>query len=213
MLLVAGLFAATLINAQVSFGPKAGVNFSNLSNGAIIGKTQFEIGNSESSLRIGATAGIAADIAIGDMFSIAPELLYSMQGTTISGEILSDDVTLNYKVDYLNLPVMAKAKFGGEKIKAFIGAGPYVGFAVRKVTDLVFPGETKTNIGFDSNTDNRFDFGFVGGAGVMMPVGPGNITLEGRYGFGITNTSSDVNISENISNRVGSVLVGYMIEL
>ena len=64
----------------------------------------------------------------------------------------------------------------------------------------------------DSDFYNRFDAGLAAGGGVLYGVGPGNITADLRYQFGlttITNTSPD----SRIKNSVLSISIGYLFPL
>ncbi len=84
------------VNAQeVKFGVKAGVNFASLGADA-------EDVKARTSIHFGAMA----EFMLSDKFSIQPELVYSAQGTKFDD---SDDLVT--KLDYLNLPILAKYYF------------------------------------------------------------------------------------------------------
>ncbi len=74
------VFGFTSVNAQeVTFGAKAGLNLASVSGDntdEIDGRTAFHV-------------GAIAEIAISDVFSVQPELLYSAQGLTYKEECLN----------------------------------------------------------------------------------------------------------------------------
>ncbi len=83
-------------NAQEywNFGIKGGANFTNMTSDG------FEDNNS----RTGFHLGVLAEIPVSERFSIQPEVLYSTQGTEEEGS----NFTNEYKLDYIQLPVIAK---------------------------------------------------------------------------------------------------------
>ncbi len=91
LLLIVFVVALTYnMNAQTTFGVKAGVNFASAGGDDADGldsRTSFHVGG-------------VATIGVSEKFSIQPELLYSSQGASEG----SDDL----KLDYLNVPVLAK---------------------------------------------------------------------------------------------------------
>lgn len=110
---VIALFSLVGVNAQTSFGAKAGLNSATLI-GDIDGNKSL----------IGFNAGVFAEIALADSFYIQPELFYSTQGTDDYQHLLS-----KYKLnlDYINLPIMFKYDVAN---RFYLEAGPQVGFLV-----------------------------------------------------------------------------------
>ncbi len=103
---VIALFFVTLSYAQVDFGIKSGLNFSN----AI-----YNTSNASPEGRVGFYLGTLVDFALSEKFSVQPELLYSSEG-------IKDGT-----IDFLNLPVVVKWYFS-EGIH--IHAGPQVGMVI-----------------------------------------------------------------------------------
>lgn len=84
------MLGVTVSNAQgVKFGPKAGVNFS--------GVNGDDVDNVDS--RTGLNIGAAVSFGISELFSVQPEVTYSMRGFT--------DGEFDIKLDYVDIPVMA----------------------------------------------------------------------------------------------------------
>lgn len=89
-LTVITLMFAIATNAQsVRFGPVAGVNFA--------GANGDDVEDTDS--RTGLNIGGAVDIEVSELFSIIPEVTYSMRG------LKDGDFTI--KIDYVDVPVMA----------------------------------------------------------------------------------------------------------
>src|SRR6476620_11456259 len=98
---------------QTRFGIKGGLNVSTVVGG--------DVDNTKS--LVGFHVGGLAEIHVVEKFFIQPELLYSTQGTKIDGPFGTDgDVKLNY----LNIPVLAKYYFIENKFS--VEAGPQLGF-------------------------------------------------------------------------------------
>jgi Outer membrane protein beta-barrel domain len=80
-------FFVNLVNAQFTYGVKAGVNYST----ALVHGSAFLYAS-------GLVAGITSDIEVGKHFFISPQLYYSQKGSsTFDGYI--------FRINYLNLPV------------------------------------------------------------------------------------------------------------
>ncbi|WP_300598702.1 porin family protein [Niabella sp.] len=110
--------------AQVQFGVRAGVNFSNavvkLSDGSKM----------PTSLLTGFHAGVAADIPIGNEFSISPGLLFTTKGYQYKASVDGAVGTLNQHPYYLELPInfMYKPELGNGRL--LLGVGPYLAYGI-----------------------------------------------------------------------------------
>lgn len=146
-------------NAQPwSFGPKAGVSFSTMSN------------IPSAKARTGVVAGVFAERMVNDWFSIQTELLYSMQGFRLKEE----GITGKYNIDYISMPVLTKFYImGGLNLQ--LGAQ----FSYMTGANLKYDGEkdnvdymvNKYNVGVFTGIAYDFDFGLI---------------LEGRYNIGLS---------------------------
>ena len=126
-----------------------------------------------------------AEIKISEKFSIQPELMYSSQGA-------SSDLGGDLKLDYINIPVMAKFYVA----KSFsLEAGPQIGFLVSAKAD----GEDVKD--FVSSTD----FGFNFGAGYDFTE---KLSAGLRYNLGLSNVD-DSDSGDSIKNAVISITLGY----
>ncbi|QXP59127.1 porin family protein [Olleya sp. HaHaR_3_96] len=196
------------VNAQeVNFGAKAGVNLATL--------TGDETDDLES--RTGFHVGVVAEMVISDKFSFQPELMYSAQGTkssyseseTFNGFTSSYEGESTLKLDYINLPLMAKY-YVAEGFS--IEAGPQIGFLINSEEEYeyseTFDGTTDTESGSDDLEDIKsIDFGLNFGIGYKLESG---LNFGARYNLGLSNVNdSDDSDDFKINNSVVQVSVGF----
>lgn len=192
------LFAAGYMNAQaeadntadksISFGVKAGVNFASF--------TSTSDDFTDKKARVGIHAGVLSEFPISDMFSIQAEAMYSQQGYKLaSAGVLSDD-SVEYQLDYINVPVLAKI-YLVEGLS--IEAGPQFGFKINEEID----NETFED-GGDSERDAVEDFEFGMAAGLSFQTNMG-LFFTGRYNRGFT----DLVKGQNFQNQVIQISAGY----
>jgi hypothetical protein len=155
------------VNAQeVTFGVKAGLNLASIAGDDTDGldsRTSFHVGG-------------VAEISISEKFSVQPELLYSAQGAKYTE---SDGYDGEFKLDYINLPIMAKYYVAdGFSLEA----GPQVGFLLSAKDEYTSPE--------DSGTDDLkdfvkgIDFGLNFGVGYKLDSG---LNFGARYNLGLSN--------------------------
>ena len=187
------LTLGTVAQAQVSIIPKGGITLSNIS---------FDQDQPGQKSRMGYVAGLGINFPItsDNFFSIQPELLYIQQGTRVTG----GDLGLNYA----QLPLLLKINFGGENFPIYVNAGPSFGYLLNPPSAAV---------GDVSFTDpKRLDIGLQFGGGLGVKAGPGNVLLDARYGFGITDINNLPNGGDALNkskNNVFQFTVGYAIPL
>ncbi|MGC6524498.1 MAG: porin family protein [Flavobacteriaceae bacterium] len=151
------LVAFTISAQNITFGAKAGLNFASMAGDdadGLDGRTSFHL-------------GVTAEIEMSDTFSIQPELLYSGQGYTADGDVTG-------KVDYINLPIMAKF-YVADGIS--LEAGPQIGFLASAKSDV--DGES-TDI---KDSLKSTDFALNLGAGYKLDSG---LNFGLRYSMGLT---------------------------
>ena len=122
--------------------------------------------------RWGGTVGIMGQYDIADWAGIRFELDWMQKNYRQTRETLK---VYDYKYvnNYLQLPVMGSFSFGGQKVRGFCNLGIYGGYwlnSSRKGFDynaLTQKGYDFTEkVEFYDDRDRRWDFGFVGGAGL-----------------------------------------------
>lgn len=166
--LLAGLVlsAATTATAQdkgktgSSFGIKGGLNY------ATITKGDFNEGpDPRTSFHLGFVGEIPV---VENVFAIQPEVLYSRQGFEINQTILGVNYQTDYKLDYINVPVLAKIYLG----KALsIEAGPQFGLKISEKYE-------NDDSSIETNEVNEFDTAIAAGLSFNFS---GGIFITGRF--------------------------------
>ncbi|MCW3120733.1 MAG: hypothetical protein JWQ38_225 [Flavipsychrobacter sp.] len=209
-------------NAQVTFGPIAGLNVSNYTiTGTNIALGSPALGTASFTLntttKIGGRFGAVVNIPLNEHFYLQPGVLYVMNGFKQSFLGL---IELKAHINTAEVPVNLFYKFGdGDNKPFFIGAGPYFAYNVvggMKVninpalsSTVSSVTNTKLDIGSDS-TDfvKAFDCGFGVNAGYQLAMG---LFVNAHYQFGLTNLIPiDIN-GYSIKNHNYGISIGYMI--
>ncbi|NNL16028.1 MAG: PorT family protein [Flavobacteriaceae bacterium] len=184
------LFCLTFSFAQVNFGAKAGVNFSDITGDDVdsfTGRTAFHV-------------GVVAEIMVSDIFAVQPEILYSAQGSDWEEEFEGETFEGEGPIDYLNIPIMAKYYVGEGGFS--VEAGPQVGI-------LLSAEYTEDDLSIDIKDDLKgIDFGVNFGLGYKMESG---LNFAARYNLGLTdaNDNPDELGDSDFKNSVIQVSVGY----
>jgi len=208
LLLVTALIGSASIYAQtISYGIKAGVNFSTFS-------ASIDNISATSKSLTGFHVGGVIDFGFTKSFSIQPGILYSTKGGSSNAVddgsqavgASASKVTFNY----LEIPVNFLYRASVRKGSVFIGGGPYVAFGLSgsaPFTDNNGPTTNQTQaIHFGSGLDeiHNPDFGinFIGGYQFTS-----NVTLSVQYGLGLQNLSNDSAV--RIHNQALGFSLGY----
>ena len=176
------IFAFTTSFAQdISFGINAGVNFSSIAGDEVDdldGRTSLNFGG-------------VVNIGIGELFAVQPEILYSTQGATWE----LDGVEATYKLDYINIPIMADFTVA----EGFsLQGGPQIGFNITSEIDT--DGETEELEDVES-----LDLGVGIGAQYRLPMG---LFFQARYVIGLSDIVADDEDLKN-QNSVLSISAGW----
>ena len=222
------IIAATLLltfsvsmHAQVSLGLKGGVNFSNIYATQALDQVlpDFE---SISTYSIGAVA----EVGISEQFAFQSELLFTRKGfglregldVDLLGVPVPLGVTAETQINYVEVPLLAKYKFGTEGISAYITAGPTLGYATSgqintKANVLLDFNIAKTPINLDAINFQRFEIGGAAGAGLAMQTGMGQFFIDARYNIGFTQLYDIPLVNEKLRNRGISLSAGFLVPL
>lgn len=176
----------------LSLGIKGGMNMSNFTGDSLTNPENL------TGIIIGgyATIGLLPNIAI------QPEVLYSQKGCKESGDFLGTPIELTTRINYLEIPVLAKISFGAI-VKPYILAGPYFATKVGATQEITISGVSVS--GDVDDFVKSSDMGLTFGAGVQTPV---KLSLEARYSMGLSSIDdSDWNL--DIKNTNISLLVGF----
>jgi hypothetical protein len=167
----------------IVFGVKGGMNFSNF-----VGTVE------DQGIRSSIHLGLLAEIMVSDNFSIQPELLYSKQGATYTGQVPGFERT---KLDYILLPVEAKFKLID---KLSLEVGPQLG--------ILMSSRLKTNTSNDK-IDGLKSIDFSINAGLQYHINNAAF-VQGRYVLGLSDTRLSDNSNNRISNSVIQLSIGYL---
>ncbi|WEK35775.1 MAG: porin family protein [Candidatus Pseudobacter hemicellulosilyticus] len=192
------------VNAQTSFGIRAGVNFQNL-NGEDVTGDDFDY-----KLKTGFHVGVNAEIPLAAEFYLQPGVLFSMKGAKAD-----DDNDTKVNIGYIEVPInfLFKPELGNGKL--LLGVGPYVGFGVTgKIkgdgddVDIEFANEAS---GLDAlRTIRRFD---AGGNLLFGYEFSNKLSLQLNAQLGMLNIAPDIEgVPDNdykIKNTGFGVSVGY----
>ncbi|MBQ2209852.1 MAG: PorT family protein [Prevotella sp.] len=166
--------------------------------------------------RWGVTLGVMGQYDVNDWLGVRAELDWTQKNYRLTRQILSN---LDYKYvnNYLQLPVMASFSFGGKQLRGFCNAGVYGGYWLtsgREGTDFNNSSEKvyefSEDIKFNSERDQRFDFGFVGGIGLEYRFCQRwAAQVEMRYYYSTVSTQKDyMRLSDPRYNSTLGVLAG-----
>ena len=143
---------------------------------------------------LGIHGGISAKYITEKHLGLLLELNYAQRGWT---EDFPAESGFSYTktLNYLEIPFMTHVYFG-KKVRFVINAGPQLGFLLGSsqnmndalAADIAAKKQQNPDapIGMQYSLEPRkFDYGLIGGIGMELKTGVGNIELEGRYYFGL----------------------------
>ncbi len=185
---------------NIKFGLKGGLNLGNITN------------EDEAKVRASFHIGAVGEFFINEKFSIQPEFIYSRQGAKMSftEEMSGDDGELNYeetlKLDYINIPVMAKYYI---KNGLNVQAGPQIGINIGAEieSEYSYMGTTVKETESIKSEVSSVDLGFNLGIGYELPIG---VFFDARYNFGLLSLNKDSFEGMGTNrNSVFQLSVGY----
>jgi Outer membrane protein beta-barrel domain len=208
------LFTTAMVNAQVKYGVRAGVNMANWQGDAV--KSINSIVNATNGYldtkgRTGFFAGGYVNLPIAKGISIEPGLLYSQKGYTLNGDIevpalkfLGANASAQVQSHYIDIPVLVRA----EVVKGLsVYAGPQVSYLVKNNlrVDAGVLGISLLRSNLDiADQFKRLDMGIVAGATYKFANG---FQVQAGYDYGLSRV--DANGSFKSFNRVIKVGIGY----
>ncbi len=189
VLVILMVFIAVPAKSQLKFGVKGGLNISSVHMNSDILKadnvTGFQIGPMiETTIPL---MGIGLDAAI----------LYSQKGVDMKTE--GTVTSTSMKTDYLDIPVNLKWKFGIPLVKAYLSAGPYVGFRVG--------GDKIWNVLGEQIKAKNFSAGLNFGVGAELIS---HLQVGINYGLGLTDNYSSDKFDMKAKNRGWSITAAVL---
>ena len=146
--------------------------------------------------RWGFTAGISGQYDINSWLAVRADLNWTQKNYRKHRAIL-DMMDYKYQNNYVQLPVMASFSVGGQKLRGFCNLGVYGGYWLNSY----YKGSDFNNFGeylysfsykqeFNSDRDQRLDFGLLGGLGVEYRFAPHwAAQAEVRYYYSTVSTT------------------------
>ena len=208
------LLFANVINAQISYGIRAGANFSKWQGDdlqIVEGLVEKTDGYLVTKGLTGFHAGGYVNIPISETISFEPGLEYSRKGYSIKGDLKIDALKFlainagaQVQQHYIDIPLILKANV----VKGLqVYAGPQVSYLVRSTLNAKVGvlGISLFNKGFGiTERFNKVDLGLTGGIGYQFGNG---INLRAGYDYGLSKLDKNDNYAAY--NRVVKVSVGF----
>jgi hypothetical protein len=204
---------------QSSYGIRAGWNIASLKS------TQGDLRGSLNSF----TGGIQFDFYVKNKFSILAELDYISKGSHAKSNfaLLNSVLVLEelLKINYLEIPVLAKFNFPVSKNFIHLLIGPSLGYAMNGKAKLIFnsnfpflnlgsPFSNSTSLNFEEDNINRYDLAINMGVGISFPGNFGQLYGEIRYqlGFSNLNTANDPTLEDyRVTNSCFMITAGMLL--
>jgi len=206
---VALLFSMTTTAfAQVSIGVRAGVQLNNVYTTAGFGAVAPNFLSTDE-----ANLGLIVNIPVAGGFSFQPELAYTTKGfglkQGLDTELLGVEIPLNAsaetRIRYVEMPLLAKYKFGDNAFKAYFAAGPTLGYAASGQIDTKVTALFEFDLGsvpLDLNKEKyqRLDVGATVAVGLEYDFGPISAFADARYNRGFTELYDVPIVNEKVRN-------------
>lgn len=201
LLIALTIFGLTQANAQ-NFGFKGGYNYSSFNGDVAKDNTLKGLS--------GFYVGALLELPLGDVISLQPEVIYSRQGAAWEQKNILGEFKKDLKLDYLNIPVMAKVNLG----PLFLQGGVQFGFLVGKPEVSYTRGAQRVTEKVDKDAYAAFDFGIGAGLGVNLSQ---HFFVEARYTHSLTNAldpnnnslkNAHISDDNNFKNAVLSLGLG-----
>jgi len=170
---------------ETTFGVRGGLSLYTIETEASLGA--FGSASETSGSKLGFAAGLFVEVPLTNIFSFQPELLFVQKGGSDDTDPFDDDDFFDDNGDgsltfnYIDIPLLARANIPLDgDVTPYAVAGPSIGFLL----------SASASNGDDEDIDEFFkstNIGFVLGAGVEF----GNIVVDLRYDFGLTNIFDD----------------------
>ncbi|HUG39805.1 MAG TPA: porin family protein [Longimicrobiales bacterium] len=165
---------------QSAMGVKAGANLATLA------------GADDSGSLTGLTAGAYLGFGIGDRLAVQLEALYSVRGgtgLTIGANALDPAAApSDVQLSYVEVPLLLRAGYPGERLLASLFLGPYVGFLLscRLTQPDGAEGDCDDEARASWFSPRGTEYGLVVGGGLDWAIGESTIFVDLRYALGLT---------------------------
>lgn len=205
------------MTAQTEIGVRTGVAFNNSNISGTVGDIL-----PDTSSHLGYSLGVYADIAMNGSFSFHPELAFTSKGFSMNQgtnfDMLGMDIPVGVRAEtnmkYIETLALMRYKIGSGPIRAFVEAGPGIGYATSayiqpKATLLLEFNLPQVDIDLSGDTYNRTDVTANIGTGVEYDTGQGIFGANVRYSHGLANMLNDPIINTRITHQSFNLGVSY----
>ena len=214
--IILGLNVSTA-NAQLqeqkhnfSVGISGGVNLGNVDFSPRI-KQGYLIGP-----QMGFTARYISEKYFSMICGLQVELNYSQRGWK---ETYDDGTNDSYHrtMNYIEVPILAHLAFGKDKGKGLrfvFNIGPQFGYFLNEKETYNWTSE-RASEQYGKMTEQKIDYGIVGGGGVEIRSGIGNFVVEARYYYGLSDffNNSKKDYFERSAHSFIGARVTYLFDL
>ena len=182
--------------ANLTFGLKAGANFSNVYD------SQGE--NFVADGKIGFAGGAFVVIPLGKVFGIQPEVLYSQKGFKSSGTFLGTAYSMTRTTDFIDVPLLVSIK-PVEYVSILFG--PQFSYLLKQTDDFTGGSLNATQQQEFENDDLRKNiFALTGGADINID----HLVIGLRAGWDVkNNVGSDNSTTPRYKNVWYQATLGY----
>lgn len=205
------------MHAQWAVGMSGGLNYNtpSVSKGYATDMT-FEGSN-------GFNVGIIGRYQFIDWLAVRADLRLNTRNYKMQRHYyLIKDIYTKHRDTYMHLPVTADLSFGGQKLRGHVYLGGYVGYwlnahrngnAIQESTEgvgIVYQSFDE-DMNFDSNRDNRFNAGAIGGLGLSyLLTKHWEVMAEWLYFYDLTKSNKTYSVSNPRYNSTSDFNIGIM---
>ncbi|MCB0661566.1 MAG: PorT family protein [Saprospiraceae bacterium] len=185
ILLIVFFSLGTVFGQNTSIGLRAGASYFTIDNDLI---------DEDANYTMGLNLAIPFEYSLSSIFSLQPELNFTQKGIEFDGTQDGEDLYIKLRTNYVELPVLFKARYGNDFIKGYAFVGPSIGFAANRfISTKIGDGDCETeSIDFITEgdvQDQRWEVSAIGGVGIDIAAGPGAFVVDVRYALGLTDDS------------------------
>lgn len=221
ILLVAFAIATLAAHAQTSIGFRTGASFSDVP----VSRDLFGVNDNIRGLVRPSVAAIVQH-DLGETFALETGLQFQQKGFRINEStafnIANVPVPVGVRVtttlNYLELPLLGKVKFGEGPVQGYFIAGGAGGYALsgrlqtsaRVLIDIPL---VNTRLPLNASGFNRFELSGIAGAGVQVDAGAGKFIADVRYQHAFYSVYDIPVVDIPLRNQNWNVSVGYLFPL
>lgn len=192
------LTAATATQASAQLTLRGGVNL-----------TTFVGGDAEDvESRKGLNLGAAIPLFHFGPVAIVPEIYYAQKGAEqpATGGVLNP---FEFRLDYIEVPVLARLNFGSGSLRPYLQAGPSFAWQLDCSISLDAVGTGNDDCGQSLNDELKdYDQGIVFGGGIDFGLaGIGALNLDARFERGLARITDNA----DLKNQAFTLMLGWQV--